>query len=96
MTTQAIPRRGGWFAVGGPSVADLVCLAAAPTFATMALLTGVLDGGPQDMICAALHGASPPHGMACMYALMSACHSAPWLRLIARRRLGADEDRVDE
>ena len=32
--------------------ADWLCLAAAPTFAIMALLTGVLGGGPPDMLCA--------------------------------------------
>jgi hypothetical protein len=31
--------------------ADWLCLAAAPTFAIMALLTGVLGGGPSDMLC---------------------------------------------
>ena len=67
------------------SAADWLCLAAAPTFALMALLTGVL-GGPADMICAAAHGASPFGGMAPMYWLMSAFHAAPWLRLISRRR----------
>ena len=31
--------------------ADWLCLAAAPTFAIMALLTGVLGDGPLDMLC---------------------------------------------
>ncbi|WP_246702727.1 hypothetical protein [Starkeya sp. ORNL1] len=60
-------------------------LAAAPTFAIMALLTGVL-GGPADMLCPAAPDAWPLGGMAVMYALMSAFHMAPWLRLIASRR----------
>ncbi len=60
-------------------------LAAAPTFAVMALLTGTGDG-PIDMPCSAAHGALPLSGMALMYALMSVFHSGPWLRLIARRR----------
>jgi hypothetical protein len=63
--------------------ADWLCLAAAPTFAAMALLAG----GPADMICAAVHGGSPFGGMVPMYWLMSAFHAAPWLRLIARRRV---------
>jgi hypothetical protein len=67
--------------------ADWLCLAAAPTFAIMALLTGVLDGGPADMICASAH-ASPLSGMVPMYLLMSAFHSAPWLKLISSRRSG--------
>jgi hypothetical protein len=28
-----------------------VCFAAAPTFATMALLAGVFGGGPRDTLC---------------------------------------------
>ena len=60
-------------------------LAAAPTFAIMALLTG-LGGGPPDMLCSAAHEASPLSGMLPMYLLMSAFHSAPWLKLISSRR----------
>ena len=55
-------------------------LAAAPTFAIMALLTGTGSAGPADILCGA---ASPLGGMTAMYLLMSAFHSAPWLRLIA-------------
>jgi hypothetical protein len=65
--------------------ADWLCLAAAPTFAIMALLTSVLDG-PPDMLCAAAHEASPLSGMVPMYLLMSGFHSAPWLKLISSRR----------
>ena len=68
---------------------DWLCLAAAPTFAIMALLTGVLGGGPPDMLCPAAHDASPLSGMVPMYLLMSAFHSAPWLKLVASRRSGA-------
>jgi hypothetical protein len=64
--------------------ADWLSLAATPTFAIMALLTGVL-GGPPDMLCSA----SPLSGMVPMYLLMSAFHSAPWLKLISSRRSGA-------
>lgn len=70
-------------------VADWLCLAAAPTFAIMALLTGVLDASRPDMLCSAAQGASPMSGMVPMYLLMSAFHSAPWLRLISRLRSGA-------
>jgi hypothetical protein len=77
---------GGAAALGA---ADWLCLAAAPTFAVMALLTGVLGGGPPDMVCSAAQDASPLSGMAPMYVLMSAFHSAPWLKLISRRRSGA-------
>jgi len=60
-------------------------LAAAPTFAVMALLTG-LSGGGADMLCRAMPGASPLTGMVPMYVLMSAFHSAPWLKLIGQGR----------
>jgi hypothetical protein len=62
--------------------ADCLSLAAAPTFALMALLTAVLGGGPLDMLCGA---ASPLTGMVPMYLLMSAFHAGPWLRLLAGR-----------
>jgi hypothetical protein len=63
--------------------ADWLSLAAAPTFAIMALLTAVLGGTP-DVLCAALQGTSPLSGMVPMYLLMTAFHLAPWLRLIKR------------
>jgi hypothetical protein len=63
-------------------IADWLCLAATPTFAIMALLTGVLGGDPSDMLCSAVQNTSPLGGMVPMYLLMSAFHSAPWLRLI--------------
>jgi hypothetical protein len=61
-------------------------LAAAPTFAMMALLTGILAGGRPDLLCSATQGASALSGMVPMYLLMSAFHSAPWLKLISGRR----------
>ena len=67
-------------------VTDWLSLAAAPTFAIMALLTGVLGGGPPDMLCSAAPDASLLSGMVPMYVLMSAFHLAPWLKLISRRR----------
>jgi hypothetical protein len=66
--------------------AEWLSLAAAPTFAIMALLTGVLGGGASDMLCSAAQDASALTGMVPMYLLMSAFHSAPWLKLIAGRR----------
>ena len=74
--------------------ADWLCLAAAPTFAIMALLTGVLGGGPPDMLCSAAQDASPLSGMVPMYLLMSAFHSAPWLKLVSSRRSGGRRFRV--
>ena len=64
-------------------------LAAAPTFAVMALLTGLLGGGHMAMMCSTAQDASPLSGMVPMYVLMSAFHSAPWLKLISTRRSGA-------
>ncbi|MGX4769943.1 hypothetical protein ACWAUC_09020 [Bradyrhizobium guangdongense] len=60
-------------------------LAATPTFAVMAVLTAVFSGGSADMLCNAGHGLSMD-GMVPMYLLMSAFHSAAWLRLIPGRR----------
>jgi hypothetical protein len=66
-------------------VAKILHLAAAPTFAIMALLTAV-DSGPTDMPCSAMHEASPLTGMVAMYVLMSIFHSQPWLKLISSWR----------
>jgi hypothetical protein len=78
--------------VRGPShgAADWLSLAAAPTFALMALLT--LAGGAPDMLCSA----SPLTGMVPMYLLMSAFHAAPWLKLILRRQITAKEKTHDQ
>ena len=61
--------------------ADWLSLAAAPTFAIMALLAGVLPG-PSAMLCLPGHEASPLGGMVPMYLAMSVFHTAPWLKLI--------------
>lgn len=63
----------------------LLSLAAAPTFATMALLTGIQGAGMPGMLCSAARDASPLTGMVPMYLLMTAFHSTPWLKLISRR-----------
>jgi hypothetical protein len=89
MTTQMTGMRANRHESGGVAVlgaADWLCLAAAPTFAIMALLTGVLGGGQMAMMYSTAPDASPLSGMAAMYLLMSAFHSAPWLRLIFGRR----------
>jgi hypothetical protein len=61
-------------------------LAAAPSFAIMALATSIFGEGPPNMLCAASHGVSPLSGLVPMYLLMSAFHLAPWLKLISGRR----------
>jgi hypothetical protein len=58
-------------------------LAAAPTFAIMALLSVTTSGGALEELCSSA-GASWLGGMIPMYLLMSAFHSAPWLKLIAK------------
>lgn len=65
--------------------ADVLALAAAPSFAVMALLSAVLGGGQAEMICSAAH-ASRLGGMVPMYLLMSTFHLTPWLRLMVRWR----------
>src|SRR5262249_49617562 len=65
----------------GARAASFLSLAATPTFAVMAILTGVHGGNMPDAI-----DASPLAGMVPMYVLMSAFHSAPWLKLIFRKR----------
>lgn len=69
---------------GARSAADGLSLAAAPTFAIMALLTGVFGGSHPDLLCA--QDASPMNGMALMYLLMSTFHLAPWLKLLTGLR----------
>ena len=68
---------------GTLSTADALALAASPTFASMALLTAILGGGPAELLCSA---ASPLNGMVTMYLLMSAIHASPWLNLMLGRR----------
>ena len=81
MQNQAASRDEGPNVCIGRIAANWLHLAAAPTFASMALLTGVLGGGPLEVLCSA----SPLSGMVPMYALMSAFHLAPWLRLLPHR-----------
>jgi CBS domain containing-hemolysin-like protein len=65
--------------------ADWLSLAAAPTFAIMALLTGLFGSSAPDMMCMSGHSVSALSGMVPMYLLMSAFHTAPWLRLLLHR-----------
>jgi hypothetical protein len=64
--------------------ADWLGLAAAPAFATMALMTVCLGG--MEPLCSATQHGSLMSGMVPMYLLMSAIHSTPWLRLMASRQ----------
>ena len=80
--------RDGEGGAAAPRPAERLGLAAAPTFAIMALATQALGGGPMDALCTAEHGFALG-GMVPMYALMSAFHLAPWLNLASRRRSAA-------
>jgi hypothetical protein len=87
---------GGSVKGGGPTglgAADWLGLAAAPSFAFIALLAGVHGGGAGGMLCSAARDGSPLSGMVPMYWLMSAFHLTPWLKLIARRRGGGRRPR---
>ncbi|HUC51127.1 MAG TPA: hypothetical protein VMA30_17245 [Xanthobacteraceae bacterium] len=93
MTIDAKTRIAGYRIWPGPDLlpaaalglAEGLRLAATPAYGLMALFTAVLGESPRDMLCMAMHHASPVGGMVWMYVLMSVFHSAPWLRLIASR-----------
>jgi hypothetical protein len=72
--------------------ADWLRLAAAPTFAIMAVLTGILGAGRGNTLCPGGQDAPALGGMLTMYLLMSAFHSAPWLKLISGQRRGIQAD----
>ena len=78
-------RGDGESIVAAPAVVGFLHLAAAPTFALMALSTFALDSGGQAALCAAVGGAGF-NGMVPMYLLMAVFHLAPWLKLMSRRR----------
>ena len=88
MSISAVGRRnldpcaGRGHAASGP--AGWLGLAAAPTFALMALWTVFFTGEP-DMLCMAMQGSFPVSGMTVMYLLMSAFHVSPWLNLLSSR-----------
>lgn len=69
--------------IAAEEVTRYLSLAAAPTFAVMALATGLLGGDPASIICSG-SGMSPLSGMTVMYALMAVFHLPPWARLMGR------------
>jgi hypothetical protein len=82
---SAISIGGGSHGAGvARAAAEWLGFAAAPTFATMALMTAALGAGAEPL-CSAQHAALMS-GMIPMYFLMSAFHAGPWLRLVAGRR----------
>ena len=64
--------------------ADGIALAAAPTFAAMALASAI-GTGPSDPYCGSTPG-FPLGGMTAMYLLMAGFHFVPWLKRAARFR----------
>jgi hypothetical protein len=89
MTDQTAGSLAGSANAAARGAGHWLSLAAAPTFAIMALLTGGFGGGVPDMLCSAAHDASPLSGMVPMYLLMSAFHSGPWLKLVSGGQRGA-------
>ena len=61
--------------------ADGLALAAAPTFALMAISTGAWGADVGQMLCAGEQGLQIG-GMTVMYIFMSIFHLTPWLRLL--------------
>ena len=72
-----------------PSLARLIAaglaLAAAPTFALMAVLSNMGTAGADPMLCSGA-GQTVIGGMTAMYLLMGAFHLQPWLKLIDTRK----------
>ena len=66
----------------------LLAFAATPTFALMALVTGLFGGSQPEILCSDVHAMAPFGGMIPMYLLMSVFHAAPWLKLIGAGSIG--------
>ena len=63
---------------GAGKLARLLGLAAAPTFAAMALLSAM--GGDANMICSSSRWPLPFSDMVAMYLLMAVFHLSHWLK----------------
>jgi hypothetical protein len=80
LASREIPRTAKSISAG---LANLLCLAASPSFALMALLSAM--GGNADPICAASGPGFHAGSMGAMYLMMSAFHLPPWLRKLRQR-----------
>ena len=76
--------RTGGGRLAAPGAAGWLGLAAAPSFALMAVLTAFGVGGQAEVICSTMQHDAPLGGMATMYLLMSLFHLPPWIRLVRR------------
>jgi hypothetical protein len=86
MATSTVRSGDEWLAAAlARGAAGAICLAAAPTFAVMALLSCLPGGNPYEPVCSVMRHVTPMQGMAWMYLLMSAFHLPPWLRLLTAR-----------
>ena len=83
-STAAVVPVGGERASVVRGLTKWLSLAAAPTFAIMALLTALAVDGSAGGLCST--ETFPLGGMVPMYLLMSAFHLSPWLRLIPNRQ----------
>jgi hypothetical protein len=71
-----------------PDASRVLAFAATPTFALMALVTGLPGDGQPELLWSAAHAMAPFGGMIPMYLLMSVFHSSPWLKLIRACSIG--------
>ncbi|MBH0236380.1 hypothetical protein [Methylobrevis albus] len=83
MTTSPTTDRRSPDLLPPAGTAGWLALAAAPTFAVMALVE-VTHARP-PALCAPVAGLLPIDGMTAMYLLMSVFHLPPWLKLAAGR-----------
>ncbi|WP_201863432.1 hypothetical protein [Microvirga soli] len=77
-----------------PETAERLNLDAAPTFAAMALVSGVAASGPTDALSGPGSGC-PLDAMVVMYLLMCTFHVTPWLKRLGGRR-AINDRRVEE
>lgn len=85
MSEARIDKRAASGGYPAPGASGCLSLAAAPTFAAMALWTG-LSSGQSDAPATIMQHASPLHAMTLMYCLMGVFHFSPWMQLISGRR----------
>ena len=83
---DALPDNNG--SIGALGAADWLMPRCRTNLCDHGTAYGFFGDGPSNMLCSTVGSASPLGGMVPMYLLMSAFHSAPWLKLIFGRRSG--------